>query len=53
MEVAGVATRADKADYRYGDFYCFMSLADFTAYISRDDDDIESCFAISSSPPTI
>lgn len=32
-----VATRAEKSNYRYSDFYCFMSLADFTAYISVDD----------------
>jgi hypothetical protein len=32
-----VATRAEKLNYRYTDFYCFMSLADFTAYISVDD----------------
>lgn len=32
-----VATRAEKSNYRYSDFYCFMSLADFTAYISADD----------------
>jgi hypothetical protein len=31
-----VATRAEKSNYRYSDFYCFMSLADFTAYISVD-----------------
>lgn len=38
MKVIKVATRAEKANYRYCDFYCFMSLADFTAYISADDD---------------
>lgn len=38
MKVMKVATRAEKANYRYSDFYCFMSLADFTAYISADDD---------------
>jgi hypothetical protein len=32
-----VATRAEKSNYRYSDFYCFMTLADFTAYISVDD----------------
>lgn len=42
-----MATRAEKFSYRYCDFYCFMSLADFTSYISRDDDD--DGFAISSS----
>ena len=34
-----VATRAEKSNYRYSDFYCFMTLADFTAYISVDDGD--------------
>ena len=32
-----VATKAEKSNYRYSDFYCFMTLADFTAYISVDD----------------
>lgn len=34
-----LATKAEKANYRYRDFYCFMSLADFTTYISTDDRD--------------
>jgi hypothetical protein len=42
-----VATKADKANYRYSDFYCFMSLTDFTAYISRDDINGEEFFSIS------
>lgn len=33
-----MATRTEKSNYRYCDFYCFMSLADFTAYISADDE---------------
>lgn len=49
MRVAKVATRADKVNYRYSDFYCFMSLADFTAFVSRDDDDGDHGFSISSS----
>jgi hypothetical protein len=44
-----VATKAEKANYRYSDFYCFMSLADFTTYISRDDGDGDGCFSISGS----
>lgn len=44
-----VATKADKANYRYSDFYCFMSLSDFTAYVSRDDVDGEDFFSISTS----
>ena len=44
-----MATKADKANYRYTDFYCFMSLSDFTAYISRDDLDGEDYFSISTS----
>jgi hypothetical protein len=42
-----MATRTEKSSYRYCDFYCYMSLADFTSYISRDDDD--DSFTISSS----
>lgn len=34
-----MATRADKASYRYCDFYCFMSWAEFALYVARDDDD--------------
>jgi hypothetical protein len=48
-KVAKVATRSEKSKYRYSDFYCFMSLADFTAYVSRDDADGESGFSISGS----
>jgi hypothetical protein len=44
-----VATKADKANYRYSDFYCFMSLSDFTTYVSRDDVDGEDFFSISTS----
>ena len=44
-----VATKAEKSNYRYSDFYCFMSLADFTTYISRDDGDGDGCFSISGS----
>ena len=42
-----VATRAEKSTYRYSDFYCFMSLADFTAYISADDGDGDGSVSIS------
>jgi len=42
-----MATKAEKSKYRYSDFYCFMSLADFTAYISRDDGDGDRGFSIS------
>jgi hypothetical protein len=38
-QVGQVATKAEKANYSYRDFYCFMSFADFTAYISTDDSD--------------
>ncbi|MDQ1058402.1 hypothetical protein QFZ23_002303 [Arthrobacter globiformis] len=48
-KVAKVATRSEKLKYRYSDFYCFMSLADFTAYVSRDDAGGESGFSISDS----
>lgn len=42
-----MATRAEKSNYRYSDFYCFMSLADFTAYISADDGEGDGCISIS------
>ena len=42
-----VATRAEKSNYRYSDFYCFMTLADFTAYISVDDVDGDGAVSIS------
>jgi hypothetical protein len=42
-----VATRAEKSNYRYSDFYCFMTLADFTAYISVDDVDGDGGVSIS------
>lgn len=42
-----MATRTEKSIYRYCDFYCYMSWADFTSYISRDDD--EDSYTISSS----
>lgn len=48
-EGSKMATKADKANYRYTDFYCFMSLSDFTAYISHDDVDGEDYFSISTS----
>lgn len=41
VKVIKMATKADKGNYRYSDFYCFISLADFTAYVSRDDLDGE------------
>ncbi|MBT2549597.1 hypothetical protein [Arthrobacter sp. ISL-65] len=41
-----MATKAEKKDYRYCDFYCFMSLADFSAYVASDDDG-EHGFSIS------
>lgn len=34
-----MATSSQKSNYRYLDYYCYMSFADFTAYIARDDDD--------------
>lgn len=42
-----VATRAEKSNYRYSDFYCFMTLADFTAYISVDDGEGDGVISIS------
>jgi hypothetical protein len=42
-----VATRAEKSSYRYSDFYCFMTLADFTAYISVDDGEGDGGISIS------
>jgi hypothetical protein len=42
-----VATRAEKSNYRYSDFYCFMTLADFTAYISVDDGEGDGGISIS------
>jgi hypothetical protein len=50
-EVSKLATRSEKSTYRYSDFYCFMSLADFTEYVSRDDADGEHGFAISRREP--
>lgn len=47
VEVTKMATKSEKLKYHYSDFYCFMSLADFTAYISRDDGDGEGGFSIS------
>lgn len=32
-----MATKLEKSKLRYVDYYCLMSYADFTAYISRDD----------------
>lgn len=34
-----MSPRALKSDYRYSDYYCYMSLSDFNAYIAREDDD--------------
>jgi hypothetical protein len=48
-KVVKVATRTEKSKYRYSDFYCFMSLADFTAYIAVDDYDLDGGFSISGS----
>ncbi|WP_427006365.1 hypothetical protein [Pseudarthrobacter sp. H2] len=45
--VRTMATKADKSTYRYSDFYCFMSLADFAAYVDRDDEDGGDSFQIS------
>lgn len=42
-----MATRAEKSSYRYSDFYCFMSLADFSAYISVDDGEGDGGVSIS------
>ncbi|MDQ1058401.1 hypothetical protein QFZ23_002302 [Arthrobacter globiformis] len=44
-----MATKAEKSNYRYSDFYCYMSLADFTAYIECDDLDTGNGFSITSS----
>jgi len=43
-----VATKAEKANYRYIDFYSVMSLADFTEYIANDDADSTNAYQISS-----
>ena len=51
VKVAKVATTAEKSKYRYSDFYCFMSLADFTAYVSKDDGEGDRGFSISGSEP--
>jgi hypothetical protein len=42
-----MATRLEKSNLRYSDYYCYMSLADFTAYVSRDDSPEEMGFTIS------
>lgn len=43
-----MATRAEKSDYRYSDYYCYMSLADFNAYIAQEDEEGDVSFSISS-----
>ncbi len=30
--------KAEKQNLRYVDYYCFMSLAEFTAWVQTDDD---------------
>ncbi|MDP9999628.1 hypothetical protein J2W15_003140 [Pseudarthrobacter sulfonivorans] len=40
-------SKAEKSAFKYTDFYCYMSLADFNVYISNDDE-IEGSFPISS-----
>lgn len=47
VTVIKVATKEEKSNYRYTDFYCFMSLADFYAYVSADDVDGEGSISIS------
>lgn len=42
-----MATKAEKVNYRYVDFYGFMSLADFMEYIAHDDDDSGNSYKIS------
>lgn len=42
-----MATKLDKSKLRYSDYYCYMSLADFTAYISCDDSPEETSIKIS------
>ena len=42
IKAAKVATRAQKSNYRYSDFYCYMTFSDFNAYIAQDDDDDDS-----------
>jgi hypothetical protein len=49
VKVSKMATRAEKSEYRYSDFYCFMSLSDFSAYISGDDGEGDGGFSISHS----
>lgn len=49
VKVIEVATKAEKSNYRYSDFYCFMSFADFTAYISTDDGEGAGSISISHS----
>ena len=46
-KVIKVATRAEKAKYSYTNFYCFMSLADFNAYVTTDDGDCDGGISIS------
>jgi len=35
-------TKAQKSAFKYTDFYCYMSLADFNVYISTDDEGDDS-----------
>lgn len=41
-----MATNLRKSSYRYMDYYCYMSLADFNAFLAQDDDGDDS-FSIS------
>lgn len=45
-----MATKLEKSRLRYSDYYCYMSLADFTAYISKDDNSEETGIVISTNP---
>lgn len=42
-----MATKLEKSKRRYSDYYCYMTLVDFTAYISRDDGPEETGITIS------
>lgn len=46
MKETKVATKAEKSNYRYSDFYCIMSYADFTVYISQDDSEQDGILSI-------
>ena len=41
-EQSTMPTKAQKSAFKYTDFYCYMSLADFNVYISTDDEGDDS-----------